>query len=334
MKRVLGALRRGNVMLVALMVALMVALTLGAAAMAQVPFNPGVGPAGTCNRVLSPGGNVSNFVNGLSSGQRGCLRGGIYTTPNSIKVTKSGVTLAGYPGERAEVRASTHLGSTSNVRFEGFKIDASYSPITTDGGRVNTEQGINLGSSSGFVAQHMEVVNRRSADRSDTCIFGGTSRNAKILQSWVHQCGELPRTNREHGFYVANSTGALIEHSWFSDIADRCLSFHPDVRDATARGVVCDSHHGGPAYLLGGSTSGVLLENSVGYSDAVYSVSAPNLTGTNNVVRNNCFDDPVDADPGISYSNNVTTTPQISGFKVTGPGSCTEKLPLDSPFRP
>jgi hypothetical protein len=291
-------------------------------------FNPGVGKAATCNRTLAPGGNVESFANSLSGGQTGCLRAGIYTADNDIELNGSGGwKLAGYAGERAVVRGSFDFNSV-DAELEGFAIDGSYSPLTSENNRINTEQSVNFRDSSGAVLDSMDIQNRRSADLSGTCIFGGTSNNALIAYSHIHKCGELPNTNREHGVYVANSTEMTIEHSWFSDIADRAISHHSNVVGSQVNGVVVNSQNGAPAvsYTTARNT---LVENSVLSSDS------PEIRyngGSGNVVRNVCAA-AYETGSGISYSNMVQATPTFSGFKVTGPSGCLAKLPADSPFR-
>ena len=312
-------------------------------------FNPGVGKGipQNCTRTLSAGGNVETFLNSLRPGERGCLRGGLYTADNSISVNVSGtsaspIILAAYPGERAEIRASFRAHSSSYIELEGLYVDGSYAPLTFENNRINTEQTVNLVSSSSWLLDSVELVNRRTADTSGTCVFGGTSRNAHFTHSWVHRCGELPRTNREHGIYVANSTGMLIEHSWFSDIADRAISYHSNVVGATAHGVVVDSRNGAPAFLIGAAQD-TLTENSIAYVTHSWSVNIGGAGGgSGNIFRNNCWNKPADAAAGVSYSNNLIATPTFGSyppaltgnFKVTGPSSCVAMLPADSPFRP
>jgi hypothetical protein len=302
-------------------------------------FNPGFGKgsAADCTRTLSAGGNVETFINSLNPGERGCLRGGLYTADNSISVNVSGtsaspIILAAYPGERAEIRASFRANSTSNVELEGLYIDASYAPLTFENNRINTEQTVSLMSSSSWLLDSVELVNRRTPndrDNAGTCVFGGTSRNALFTHSWVHRCGELPRTNREHGIYVANSTEMTIEHSWFSDIADRAISHHSNVVGSQVNGVVIDSHNGAPAISYT-TAQNTLVENSV------LSSASPEIRyngGSGNVVRNVCAAT-WETGSGISFQDMVSATPTFSGFKVTGPPACVAKLPSDSPFRP
>jgi hypothetical protein len=61
-------------------------------------FKPGLGKgsADECTSTLAPGGNVQTFANSLSTGEEGCLRGGVYTTPNYISIKSNGGTLAAY----------------------------------------------------------------------------------------------------------------------------------------------------------------------------------------------------------------------------------------------
>jgi hypothetical protein len=301
-------------------------------------FNPGVGRAGTtCNQTLQPGGNVETFANSLSAGQTGCLRGGLYTNPNLINLNGSGYKLAGFPGERAEVRGSFEFGSTSNVELEGFKVDGSYAPVKNINGRINTEQSIQFNSSSGAVVDAMEIRNRRTADNSGTCVFGGTSRGARILFSWIHECGDPVALDAsgEHGVYIANSTGMLIENSWFDAVSDHCLKYSQAAMNAIGRGVVCDTPDKESSVYFGGTSSGNLVENNVIRGRRTV-WQANQYSGSNNRVVDNCLSPsgPVALGSTFTVSGNVVVAdPGISGFKVTNL-TCAAKLPAGSPFRP
>jgi hypothetical protein len=307
-------------------------------------FNPGIGKgsATACTRTLSAGGNVETFINSLRPGERGCLRGGLYTADNSINVNVSGtsaspIILAAYPGERAEIRASFQAGSSANIELEGLYVDASYAPVKNINGRINTEQSVSMNSSNSWLFDSVELVNRRTPDNSGTCVFGGQSQNARFVGSWVHNCGDPVAldSSGEHGFYIANSTGMRIEHTWVSDVSDHCLKFSQAVSSATARGVVCDTRDKAVSVYFNGTTRGSSLENSVVRGQKTV-WKASGYSGSNNRVIDNCLSPsgPVDLNSTFTVSGNVVVPdPGISGFKVTNP-TCAAKLPADSPFRP
>ena len=205
-------------------------------------FNPGIGKAGiTCTKTLAHGGNVQNFVNNLKSGQVGCLHGGTYTSPNLVKLSGSGYTLAGYPGKKAVYRGGFNFGSSSNVTLQGFTVNASYAPVSTSNGRTNTAQAVNLGSSSGAGIYSMVLMNRRDPDHSGTCVFGGTSKGAEIIASLIHTCGLAPAGEGEHGIYVGNTTrGMLVKNTWVNDVEDTAWKFTQKVSNNHFVGVVAD----------------------------------------------------------------------------------------------
>jgi hypothetical protein len=307
-------------------------------------FNPGIGKAGiTCTKTLARGGNVQTFVNNLKSGQVGCLHGGTYTSPNFVKLSGSGYTLAGYPGEKAVYRGGFNFGSSSNVTLQGFTVNASYAPVSTSNGRTNTAQAANLGSSSGAFLGSMVLMNRRDPDHSGTCVFGGTSKGAQIIASFIHTCGQARAGEGEHGIYIGNTTrGMLVKNTWVNDVEDNAWKFTQTISNNHFVGDVADKVDSSPccnydAVLFNDSPKGNLLENSVvrGVPNQATVRVAPGHSGSNNIVHNNCLW-PVGADKNgsnVTMSNNVVADPKISGFKVTNP-DCYAKLPHDSPFRP
>jgi hypothetical protein len=307
-------------------------------------FNPGIGKASiTCTKTLAGGGNVQNFVNNLKSGQVGCLHGGTYTSPNHVKLSGSGYTLAGYPGEKAVYRGGFNFESSSNVTLQGFTVNASYAPVSTSNRRTNTAQAANLGSSSGAVLGSMVLMNRRDPDHSGTCVFGGTSKGAQILASWIHTCGQAPAGEGEHGIYVGNKTsGMLVKNTWVNDVQNTAWKFTKKVSHNHFVGVVADKVDRSTccnyaAVVFNNRPTGNLMEKSVvrGVPNRATVTVAPGHSGSNNTVQNNCLW-PVVADKNgsnVTMSNNVVADPQISGFKVTNP-KCYAQLPLDSPFRP
>ena len=48
-----------------------------------------------------------------------------------------------------------------------------------------------------------------------------------IERNRIHDCGELPATNHQHGIYVAHAIGTVIRDNWIYDNADRGFSFTP-----------------------------------------------------------------------------------------------------------
>ncbi len=55
-----------------------------------------------------------------------------------------------------------------------------------------------------------------------------------IKDNKIHDCGRLPRTNREHGIYLGKSRRATIRGNWLWNNADRGVQLYPDAQ-RTAR---------------------------------------------------------------------------------------------------
>jgi hypothetical protein len=233
------------------------------------------------------------------------------------------------------------MKAAKGYELEGLYIDASYAPLTTENNRVNTNQGVNLKASSDVVLDVVELVNRRTDDRSGTCMFGGTSFRAKIVDSWVHKCGEIdPVTNREHGVYVADSTGMLIKDTWISDTADRGIQYYDKGHGALTVGVLIDSvEHSNTGVVWNGDTKDSVVRNSVvrvGQDDRTLNAGGVYSGGPGNRAENNCLSSTPAEFGGSNVAESgdiVVANPKIVGFAVTNP-QCYAKLPADSPFRP
>ena len=60
---------------------------------------------------------------------------------------------------------------------------------------------------------------------------GPVPRDVVIERNRIHDCGELPATNLDHGIYVARPTTTMIRDNWIYDNADRGVQLYPDAQD-------------------------------------------------------------------------------------------------------
>ena len=75
--------------------------------------------------------------------------------------------------------------------------------------------------------------------------WGRADRHAIELNR-IHDCGQLPATNHDHGIYVAAATDTLIRDNWIYDNADRGIQLYPDAqRHRGSRGNVIDGNGAG-----------------------------------------------------------------------------------------
>jgi parallel beta helix pectate lyase-like protein len=235
----------------------------------------------TCDRTLTSG-SVSNFVNSLASGQRGCLQG---TFTENVTVTKAGVTLQSAPGTTAAICGYVTIeDSADDVTLRGLRIDgscagSSYNTIYLRGERT--------------LLENNDIIN---GHKGQSCLLIGQSPtgwqadNVTIRGNRIHQCGTDP--TRDQGIYVHETTGTLIEDNTIYDISAFAMQFWGDVRNSIYRYNVSD---GGAATYRGGLVVGAdsgplpadnLVENNiVTHTD---NAAFEGWGGSNNVVRGNC----------------------------------------------
>src|SRR5215217_5618512 len=281
-------------------------------------FNPGIGKgsASECTKTISSG-SIESAANNLNAGGVLCLREGTYQEADGrINIRTSGTASApkkikAYPSERVEIRSGFRANVPgSNWVIEGVFVDSSYSPVETTqsgrGPRTNTAQALSWGAGSNILVDSVELINRRTGDKSGTCVFGGRSVDLTIQNSWIHRCGQLPRDNQEHCIYAGNAQGITIRNNLIADCANRSVQLYNN----TVRNNVVDTSNGDPL-----STGGV-------------------YTGAGDVVRDNCvWDVAPELAAKVVSGSNIVVNPQIANRKVTN-ATCAAKLPLGSPFRP
>jgi parallel beta-helix repeat protein len=242
--------------------------------------------AGPCDQVGSPGrGAAQRLVDSLDPGQTGCLRGGLYE--GNVRVSKPGVTLTGYAGEKATVKGRFYIPQGSdNVTVEGLYLDgtnASMLPSPT----INAD---------GVSFRRNDVTNHH---RGICFVLGhpdwGRATGAVIEFNRIHDCGRLPATNHDHGIYVATATNTLIRGNWIYDNADFGVHLYPDAQKTTVTGNVIDGNGMGLTFSgeYGVASSDNLVEGNVITNSRVrhniQSWWAPgNPIGRNNVARDNC----------------------------------------------
>jgi chitodextrinase len=152
----------------------------------------------SCDRVASPGQGTANALLGsLTSGQVGCLRGGIYTASSSnvLDVSKSNVTVMAYPGERPVLRGLVIVRNGANgVRLANVSVEGQ--------GGSNTIQIYG----DDFVLEGSDITN---SWRGRSCMMlgdgsAGTADRPVIRDNHFHECGSLANGNQDHAIYAAH----------------------------------------------------------------------------------------------------------------------------------
>lgn len=286
---------------------------------------------------------VQRLVDSLSAGQVGCLRGGVYTQPDKQVIFEKGgdqggrIVLRSYPGETAQFRGLIYIPRGSDyITIYDLRLDGSYGAVGRGHSRGdrNTAQAVKVMGDDVNILDN-NITNRRpngNPDLAGTCIILGSSEvtavNVSIKGNRIHRCGQLPRTNHEHGIYASNIRGAKIVDNLIYDNADRGIQLYPNAKRTLVEGNVIDDN--GQGLVINGNSSYNTVRNNV-FSNPADSWNinlGPKLSGTGNRVVDNC----VWAAGGESRFNhpgfftnvlgNVTANPRyrnLHSFQVTNP---------------
>jgi parallel beta-helix repeat protein len=280
---------------------------------AALAFVPGA-EASSCTRVASPTGSDSaagttqapyrsamKLASSLGAGETGCLRAGSY--PGGATFRTAGradapVTFRSYPGERATVEGRVYVAKTApHVVVEGLYLNSR--------GMTNPSPTINA---SHTTFRHNDVTN----DNTEICFLLGDSGgvygradHAVIEKNRIHNCGQLPSTNLDHGIYLEATTGSRVEGNWFYDNADYGVHLYPDAQQTVVRGNMIDGN--GMGVTISGddgksSNDNVVEGNVITNPKLRYNVESwwpsGNPVPHGNVVRRNCLK------PGARDSDN------------------------------
>ena len=290
--------------------------------------------ASACDRVAAPGGSDSaagtvaapyatfqKLAHSLAPGQTGCLRGGTYR--ENVEVNANGapgapITIQSYPGEWA-----TFLGrlttdkSSSYLTFQSMTFDGSAAP--SDGSELKPSPTVH-GESISFIGN--EVTNRHTA----ICFAVGNedfgrAPHTVIRRNRIHDCGQLPPTNHQHGIYLHSPCCAQVTDNWVYDNADTGIQMFPDADgNYIARNVV---YGNGDNISFGGTThngacassdDNVIEHNVLSHprvKENVGSWSGCGKHGTGNILRENCIWPPTfqKAGEGFTLLNNFYVEP-------------------------
>jgi hypothetical protein len=251
---------------------------------------PAPSPTGatyTCSKELSPGGNVQSFVDSLTAGQTGCLRGGNYSA-SALRISKASTTLASYPGERATV----NLPVEGEVADTGNFVKIKRINFTTTDNHTLRIYGDNV------VLEDNEFTNSGNPE-SGACVGVGGSAyyayNLTITRNIFKDCGGNT-TNQNHAIYAAHFVGLTVTDNLFYGNGAYRIQLYPEADGAYVGHNIFDNQ--------GSSRGGVVVStetqhsrnhviekniviNSITWAGIYINNSKPNLT--NNQANYNCF---------------------------------------------
>ncbi len=308
-------------------------LALAAALLCLVPAASGAADASpACDLVAAPNGSDSGpgtlaapfqtaqkLVTSLQPGQTGCLRAGTYTESVTFRhggTASAPITLTSYPGESATVVGRIYVAEGADyttimgLNLDGVNAARQQSPMI-DANHVTFS--------------HDDVTN----DHTSIC-FGigsatwGWATGTLITHSRIHDCGVLPATNYQHGFYIGGATGTTIEWNLIYANADRGIQLYPEADYTTIDHNIIDDN--GEGIIISG-TDGVassytnVYDNVVSDSNQRADVQswwpAGNPVGVGNTVHDNCVwggrEGTVDTSGGgFSAQDNLNVNPEFA----------------------
>lgn len=291
--------------------------------------------AGTAAQPLR---SVQLLVDSLGAGQTGCLRAGTYTDPSDdeVNIRVPGVTLTSYPGERATIRTRLWVEQTGDgVTIADLDLDGR-NPTNLPSPTINADD---------VVLRDNDITNHHTA----ICVSLGSAHTwgrahrTLVEGNKIHDCGNLPATNQDHGIYVNSSDDAVIRDNWIYDNADRGIQLYPDAQGTLVTGNIIDGN--GQGVIFGGevdtASSGNIVENNVITNSTIrdnVESSWAGDPGSGNIARNNCVgggaydegDGGILADyPGGLGFRAVDNLIHVPDFADPGAGDFT--IPADDP---
>jgi hypothetical protein len=236
--------------------------------------------------LAAPYQSPQRLTDSLGLGQTGCFRGGTYAF-SVLQLTTPDVTLAAYRDEAVTLQGDIKvLPGGSGSTIEGLNLDGI-------GGKNKIGPRIYA---DGVVLRDNEITN----EHTGICVHvtqyydDPPPQGVVIERNRIHDCGELPATNHQHGIYIATAQGTIVRDNWIYDNADRGIQQYPDTQGSRIIGNVIDSN--GQGVNFGGDYSGTCSNDNLVQGNVianstrrwnVYSGSqGPDCTG--NVVRHNC----------------------------------------------
>jgi hypothetical protein len=282
--------------------ALPLALLILPAGAASAPLGATTTPA-ACTLVASPTGSdsgsgtpaapfqtVQKLISSLTPGQTGCVKQGTYDEDVTFRTSGTAtapITLTSYPGQTATIVGRMYIVDGANyVTVTGLDLNGE-----------NPQQALSpMIDANNATFSYDNVTN----DHTGTC-FGigsatwGWATGTLITHDTIHDCGQLPATNSQHGLYIGAATNTTIAWSLIYGNADRGIQLYPDAQHTTIDHDIIDDN--GEGIIISGdggvaSSHTDVYDNILSNANVRHDVEsywpAGNPVGVDNVVRDNC----------------------------------------------
>jgi parallel beta-helix repeat protein len=264
-----------------------------------------------CHKYASPSGSAQQLVDSLSSGQVGCLRGGIYTDGDgTLTIRKAGITLRSAPAQQATIKAQVYVPEgTPRVTVSNLKLEGAPGKKANVLIRGDYTRWLGNDVTNGHRPSNCFLVGSYSYGRA-------TATGTLIQGNRIHDCGRMPRTNHDHGIYASNAVATVIRDNQIYNNADRGVQLYPSAQRTLVEGNVINAN--GQGVLFGGSSSNNTVRGNVISNSVVgYNVYALTRSGSGNLVMGNCLwksngISGLKAGSSLTARNNVVANPSSS----------------------
>jgi hypothetical protein len=255
------------------------------------------GSDGGAGTMADPYATPDQLVDSLAPGQTGCFRAGTYMF-SEIGVNEPRITLTSYGSEAVTLRGAIKVRpSGHHSTIEGMKLDGRDGSI---GPKIYAD---------GFVLRDNEITNAHTS----TCVHVGSYYSdpaplgVVIERNRIHDCGERPTTNKQHGIYLSEARDVIVRDNWIYDNADRGVQQYFEVEGARITGNVIFSN--GDGLNFSGGSDQLVAGNIIASSNLGWNVYAGSTGDPDEgVLRDNC----VHADnSGYNRNGGVSSSPDV-----------------------
>jgi len=300
---------------------------LGAAAALSfaAPASAAVSSPADCDLVAAPTGSDSAagtaaaplrsaeaLAKALTDGDTGCFRSGSYSF-NGLSIRAPHSTITTYPGDqRATLQGHLRLErSATGAVVENLFLDGRNWPDQNLGPLIYADQ---------VVLRDNEITNYHTTNCVHLAHYYDEPAPTGVVieNNNIHDCGQLPAMNHEHGIYVAAARDLTIRDNLIWNNADRGIQLYTDVSGSHIYGNVINGN--GTGIIFGGNeeaaaSDNVVENNIITNSNVRFNVEYsydPAVQGSGNVVRRNCIHGAEgyygDAENGAAISEQVGFT--------------------------
>jgi parallel beta-helix repeat protein len=281
---------------------------------------------------------AQQLMQSLQPGQTGCLAAGEYT---------GGLQLASGGSDGRPITLAAADPTEERPRLLGrIVIEDSANDVVISGLNLNGRNDDKLPSPTINGDNVVLRGNDISNDNFGICVnLGhpsfGTAVGTVIQDNRIHNCGEYPVTNLEHGIYVGTARDTTIEGNLIYDNADRGIQLYPDAQRTRITHNVIDGN--GTGVIFSGSDGTVPSDNYVAdniiSNSQRYNIDAfwgDDEVGTDNVVENNCLWGAgiaeISEEPGFTAQSNIVVDPEFvdrdsAQFRVQAGSPCSGRTP-------